>query len=242
MLKNTEGLVLRNIKYGETSIISTMYTKDFGLQAYLIRGARSNKKTGIKANYFQIGQFLDISVYHKPGKNLQYIKEVKLNAQHAIQSQNIVKQSIAQFCSELVLRCVKEEEQNESLYNFLSNFFSNIKQLKKGEMVLSPIQFTLQFASIIGFAINNNYSSVILPFFDALNGDFCADISNNSYTSSKETSVVIHTCLLEGTAIITKQDLRESVLRDLLRFLKLHIEQMSEVKSVAVLHQILHDE
>ncbi len=241
MLKNTEGLVLRNTKYGETSIISTLYTKDFGMQAYLIRGARSNKKTGIKANYFQIGQFLDISVRHIPGKSLQYIKEVKLNAQHAIQSQNIIKQSIAQFCSELVLRCIKEEEYNEALYEFLASSFYKIQQSNKTNLALSPIRFTIQFAAMIGFEINNNYSDTT-TYFDALNGTFCSDLSNNSYISQKETSALIHQLLVHDPLIISTSTVREAALKDLLRFLKLHLEQMDEVKSVSVLHQILHTE
>lgn len=239
MQKNTEGLVLRNIKYGETSIISTLYTKDFGLQAYLIRGARSNKKTGIKANYFQVGQFLEITVYHKPGKNLQYIKEVKLSATHAIQSQHIVKQSIAQFCSELVLRCVKEEEYNKDLYSFLSTFFSRIKKLEPEQLALFPIRFTLRFAALIGFEINNNYSTT-RAYFDALNGDFCEEISHNSYTSKKLHSLLIFKCLMNEEKITSAQSEREQALNDLLRFLKLHIEQMGEIKSVEILHQILH--
>ncbi len=241
MLKNTEGLVLRNIKYGETSIISTLYTKEFGMQAYLIRGARSSKKTGIKANYFQIGQFLDITAAHQEGKNLNYIKEVKLHATHAIQSQNIIKQSITQFCSELVLRCVKEEEQNPELFNFLSLFFKRISTLNKEHLALAPIHFTLQFASKLGFEINNNYASSAI-FFDALNGEFCKDISNNSYTSSKEPSALIHNCIA-GNSITTKsQTIRETALYDLIKFLKLQINQMGEIKSVAILHQILHGE
>lgn len=240
MLKDTQGLVLRNIKYGETSMISTLYTKDFGLQAYLIRGARSNKKTGIKANYFQVGQFLDITVYHKPGGNLQYIREVKLNAAHAVQSQNIVKQSVSQYCSELILRCMKEEEENEVLYNFLLNFIGNIKELKKEALGLAPIQFTLQFAALIGFEINNNFSND-RPHFDALNGEFCREISNNSYCSKIEPSALINACLQNKYTIATSFSIREQSLHDLLRFLKLHIEQMSEMKSVEILHQILHD-
>jgi len=240
VLKNTQGLVLRNIKYGETSIISTLYTKDFGMQAYLIRGARSNKKTGIKANYFQIGQFLDVTVYHKPGKNLQYIREVKLNADHAIQSQHIVKQSITQFCSELILRCVKEEEQNETLYNFLASFFSRVKELKKEDLALAPIKFTLLFSAKIGFEINNNYSDE-RPHFDALNGEFCSEISTNSYCSKRAPSALIFNCIKDKDSAPSEQSERELALHDLLRFLKLHIEQMSEMKSVGILHQILHD-
>lgn len=240
MLSNTQGLVLRNIKYGETSIISTIYTREFGMQAYIIQGARSSKKTGIKANYFQIGQFLDLSVYHKPSKNLQYIKEVKLSATAAIQSQNIIKQSIAQYCCELILRCVKEEEENADLYNFLTNFFKTIKALSREDLALAPLQFTILFAAKIGFAIHNNFATD-RSFFDALNGEFCEDISNNRYTSNAITSQIINQCLQSSKHQNVPQKNREEALHSLLLFLKLQIDQMGDVKSVSVLHQILHD-
>lgn len=240
MLSNTQGLVLRNIKYGETSIISTLYTSDFGLQAYIIQGARSSRKTGIKANYFQIGQFLDLSVYHKPGKNLQYIKEVKLNADYAIQSQNIIKQSIAQYCCELILRCVKEEEQNTDLFNFLAAFFKEIKALSRENLALAPIQFTLQFASKIGFAVNENADDSHC-FFDALNGEFCDDITQNRYIANREASEIIAHCLQSNQTFAATNKNRENALHSLILFLKLQIEQMGDIKSVSILHQILHD-
>jgi len=241
MQKNTEGLVLRTIKYGETSIISTLFTRDFGIQAYLIRGARSNRKTGIQANYFQIGQILDISVDYKPGKNLHYIKEVRLNSKNAIQSQNIVKQSIIQYCSELVLRCVKEEEKNESLFSFLALFFDKVSSLTKENVALAPIHFTLQFAAKIGFEIYDNHSEN-KPFFDALHGSFCAEISENAYTSDKEVSDLIQRCLSDSSLSAIRQSVREKTLQDLIRFLSIQIEQMGDIKSVAILHQILHGE
>jgi DNA repair protein RecO (recombination protein O) len=240
MQKNTEGLVLRTIKYGETSIISTLFTRDFGMQAYLIRGARSSKKTGIKANYFQIGQFLDITVDYKPGKNLNYIKEVKLNSEHAIQSQNIVKQSVIQYCSELVLRCVKEEEKNEALFSFLALFFDKVGLLANENIALAPLHFTLQFAAKIGFEIYDNFS-LDKPHFDGLNGSFCKEQSNNSYTSNKQSSLLIHQCLGGRDQKTFPQTIREQSLNDLIRFLKLQIDQMGDVKSVGILHQILHD-
>ena len=239
MLKNTEGLVLRNIKYGETSIISTIYTKDFGIQAYMIRGARSNKKTGIKANYFQIGQFLDLTVQHNPSKNIQYIKVVKLNTEQAIQSQNIIRQSIAQFCCELVLRCIKEEEENQELYVFLSNFFSEIKSAVNSKLSNLPIQFVLQFASHIGFAISNNYAPP-LQYFDALNGEFSADAHHNIYTANTTTSQFIAPILANNPMAQIDLKTRENTLNALLLFLKLHLDQMGEIKSVYILHQILH--
>ena len=63
MTHKTKGIVLRVIKYGETSIIATLFTELFGVQTYLVNGIRTSKKTGSKAAMYQPGAILDMEVY-----------------------------------------------------------------------------------------------------------------------------------------------------------------------------------
>ena len=44
MTHKTKGIVLRTVKYGETSVIVTILTELFGLQSYLINGVRSSSR------------------------------------------------------------------------------------------------------------------------------------------------------------------------------------------------------
>src|SRR5580700_1042763 len=55
MIHKTKGIVLRTVKYGETSVIVSIYTELFGLQSYIINGIRtsSKKKGSAKGNLFQ---------------------------------------------------------------------------------------------------------------------------------------------------------------------------------------------
>src|SRR5690348_3612929 len=54
MLHKTKGIVLRSVKYGETSLVVTIFTELFGLQSYLVNGVRTVPKKGTaKANLFQ---------------------------------------------------------------------------------------------------------------------------------------------------------------------------------------------
>ena len=69
-------MVLKTVKYGETSIITTVYTELFGVQSYLVKGVRKMSKQGSSsASYFQAGAILEMSVYHNELKNLQFVKE-----------------------------------------------------------------------------------------------------------------------------------------------------------------------
>ena len=50
MVHKTKGIVLRTVKYGETSVIVTILTELFGLQSYLVNGVRtSSGKGGIES-------------------------------------------------------------------------------------------------------------------------------------------------------------------------------------------------
>src|SRR3982750_295665 len=76
MTHKTKGIILRTLKYGETSVITTVYTELFGVQSYIVKGVRqSSKHRATKANYFQSAAILQMEVYHNDLKNLQFIKE-----------------------------------------------------------------------------------------------------------------------------------------------------------------------
>ena len=53
MTHKTKGIILRTIKYGETSIVVTIFTELFGVQTYLVNGIRTQKRSGNKAAMFQ---------------------------------------------------------------------------------------------------------------------------------------------------------------------------------------------
>lgn len=241
MLVNTTAFVLRNVRYGETSLISTLYTKAFGLQSYLIRGARANKKSGIHASYFQLGQLLEITAYHKPGKSLQTLKEVGLSKLRPFQEHTILQQSVAQYCTELILRCVKEEEQSESLFEFIERAFITMYDVHDQQLANFPIHFTLLFAEQIGFAITNNFSPE-RQFFDATVGQFTNERHASKYTLDEGPSKQLVQFLgNKQEGIKSSGQLRKNMLEALLLFLKLHVEQMQDIKSLAILHELVND-
>src|SRR6188768_3866018 len=101
MTHKTKGIVLRAIKYGETSLVVTVFTELFGIQTYMVNGARSSKRSGSKAAMYQPSSLLDMEVYHYEQKSMQRIKECSWSyLQHHTQS-SVVKNSIALFMMEL---------------------------------------------------------------------------------------------------------------------------------------------
>src|ERR1044072_9918003 len=97
-LHNTKGIVLRTVKYGETSVIVTIFTELFGLQSYIVNGVRSSTKKGSgKANLFQPSAILDLVVYHNELKNLNRIKEFKWDHLYNHILSDVKKNAVALF-------------------------------------------------------------------------------------------------------------------------------------------------
>jgi DNA repair protein RecO (recombination protein O) len=44
MLDKTEGIVLKTTKYSESSVITSIFTKKYGLLSFIVQGIRSSKK------------------------------------------------------------------------------------------------------------------------------------------------------------------------------------------------------
>src|SRR5690606_41452705 len=74
MLYKTPGIALKTTNYADNSIVVHIFTETFGMQSYLINGARK-LKARLPANLFQPLHLLDLVVYYKESNGLQRIKE-----------------------------------------------------------------------------------------------------------------------------------------------------------------------
>lgn len=237
MLHSTKAIVLRTVKYGETSLVVTLYTELFGVQAYLVNGVRTEKKSSNKANVYQAATLLDVIVYHHPGKNLQRIKEVRISTFYQSIHRQVIKNSIAIYIVELMSKTITEPESNPELFHFFEQALLTIDTSHESEIADYPLKFTLDLASHLGFAIQpqSNDSQCI---FDLVQGRFESDLSQTSLTVlSKEKSLILGHFIHHGKA--SHQHDRQLLLECLLLYLRHHIPHMGELKSPAVLHAVL---
>ena len=108
-LHKTKGVVLRSVKYGESSLIVTMFTELFGVQSYLVNGVRTSTKKGSgRANLFQPAAILDLVVYHNELRNLQRIREFKWGYLYRDVLSDIKKNAVASFMVELLAKSLKQ--------------------------------------------------------------------------------------------------------------------------------------
>ena len=146
MTHKTKGIVLRTVTYGETSIITSVYTELFGIQSYIVKGVRkSNRTSQGKAIFFQPGAMLDMIVYHNDLKNLQFIKEYNWSYLYNHLFFDVVKNAVAMYIIELLSNCIKQPEANQELFLFVEKI---LHQLDKSNSIITanlPLFFTLLY-------------------------------------------------------------------------------------------------
>jgi len=244
MTHKTKGIVLRSVKYGETSLITTVYTELFGIQSYIVKGVRQSSKTSAgKANYFQPAAMLDMEVYHNELKNLQFIKEYQWSYLYESVLFNVIKNAAALYMIELLQHSLKQPEANPELYYLIED---SLKQLDKGNDTLTanlPLYFTLHLATELGFQIQGEYSKQT-PVLDLQEGFFVNEIPANIFyitdelarTTSQINNIHFYNDL-ENFHL--NRNLRRQLLEAYGQYLALHIEGFGELKSLKVLQEVL---
>ena len=120
MLHKTRGIVFKTTDYGDSSIIVQVFTEKFGLQSYIVNGAKK-PKAKISRNMFQPLHLLDMVVYHKNTGNVQRIKEVKNAPVLQTIPYDVIKSSLAIFLNEVLYKAVKQQSADEDLFEYVFN-------------------------------------------------------------------------------------------------------------------------
>ncbi|MEZ5017779.1 MAG: DNA repair protein RecO [Flavipsychrobacter sp.] len=244
MLLKTRGIVLRKIKYGETSLICTIFTEALGIQSYLVQGVRTTKTRGNKAGLLQPCTLLDIVAYQKEQTGLQRLKEFQPSYIYSGIQEDIIKNSIALFSAELLLKLLPEHAKMEDIFQFAYQYFCSIDKEVNNKIGNYPIYFVIQCSKLLGYDIHGNYSAQT-PYIDLKEGAFVSTppaipTTLNDLEIRLLSQLVEADTIAEATRIAMNATQRFTLLDWYIEFLQAHTEHMRNIKSLAVLRAILH--
>lgn len=243
MLHKTKGLVLRAVKYGETSLIVSIYTEMFGVQSYIINGVRtSSLKQPYRANLFQPATLLDLVVYHNERSNLQRIKEFRWCVIYNDIYRNVHKNTVALFMTEVLQKCLTQPEANPDLYAFLEDIFVHLDKGNAAATANFPLYFLAHLAQFFGFRIQDSFSeeNIIL---DLQEGSFVAARPlHQNYIEGQLCEVISHLLKTQHPdelfELHINREQRKIVLDAFISFYIFHHPGFNNLKSVSVLHAL----
>ncbi len=245
MIHKTKGIVLRSVKYGETSLVLTVFTELFGMQSYIVNGVRTiSKKGSSKAVFFQPAAILDLVVYHNEYKNLQRIKEYKWAYLYQHILSDVIKNSVAMFMVELLTKCLKQPEANAELFYFAEDALIHLD--KSGDTVAAnfPLFFALHLAVFFGFRIHDEFSEQ-KQYLDLEEGLFTAvQPKHSNYLDDKAAEVTSYLLKVQQPAELEELKLNQEFRRFLLNtyetYYRIQIPDFGSLKTLPVLREMMN--
>jgi DNA repair protein RecO (recombination protein O) len=245
MIQTTSGIVFRTTRYGDSSLISSIYTRHFGIQNYLVKGVRKSfGKSEGKAACFQPGAILELVVYHQDTKNLQYIREVNWGFLYTTIYGEVIKNTVALFMVEILQHCIRQPEPNSVLYEFIEKSLRQLDQATPKITANFPLFFALRLSSMLGFQLQGKYSDET-SVLDLQEGQFVTNVPAHPYFLEGEASDITSrlqsiTDLDQLEKITVPRTLRKELLASYLQFYGWHVPDFGNLRSWQVIQEILH--
>lgn len=244
LLHKTKAIVLRTVPYGDTSLIVSAYTELFGLQSYIVKGARSVSKKGAgQSQYFQPSALLDLVVYHNDLKQLQIIKEIKWAFLYQNVLSSVLKNSVALFMVEMLGKCIKQTETNEELFAFAESSLRILDEAEIAVVANLPLHFSLQLAGQLGFMIEDNYSETN-KLLDLQEGRFVAQAPEHTfYLETRLAEISFALLQMNNPVTLYRIKLNKQTRHQLLQayeyFYQFHLQDFGYLKTVKILEEVL---
>lgn len=247
-LHQTKGIVLRTVKYGETSVIVTIFTELFGIQSYLINGVRtSTARSGSKLSFFQPASLLEMVVYHNELKQLNRVREYKWTYLYNSLSSDVVKNGIAMFIIELLSRCLKQPEPNAELFQFTEDCLIEIDRSDIQSSANFPLFYALHATNFFGVPPVNISAAVARSpeiYFDLKEGNFSSVRPDHPQFLENRLAVITAELLkarkwVELSGVKLNQDSRRALLEAYEQYYHLHIPDFRPLKSIRILREII---
>lgn len=236
----TKGIVFRQLKYRESSIIIDVFTEQKGLKSYLIHGVRSQKPT-VSPMLVQPGSSIDLVAYDAPQSTLNKVKEVKAGIVYTSLPFSVPKSAIGQFIIEVCRQVIKEETPQPELYAFMEYTLTHIDQ-SRDSLTHFPIFFLLRLCEQLGFGLEYAWFGDE-TYLDLKEGAFCPNPPRHKYVLYPELATLLRDYLqadwLSYTQIENKGGLRHQLFGQVVLYLKLHVENFGELHSPDILRSIL---
>jgi len=234
----TSGIVLHTIKYTDSTSIITVYTQQFGKVSYMVHGV-NKKKSVFPAAFLQPLSLIEMDVFHTPGKNIQRLKEIRMEHPFTGIPFDPVKNALALFLSEVLFRTLKQTECDDNLYLFIEN---SILQLDCSEKGISNFHlvFLLKLTRYLGFEPNQDQGHG--NYFDLMNGVFLKEKPLHSHFVLPEISAdfinVLNADYSTMDILPFTRARRANLLKSIVEYYQLQVPDFHELHSLAVLQSL----
>lgn len=235
-MKKTRALVIKHLKYGDSGLILHLYTREMGMLAFMIKGFYKQKKRN-RSLLFPFAE-VEVSVDESKRGSLKNPRNLQTSHTFVDLHTQPTKAIVLQLLSEIVFSCLKQDEANPQLYDFI--FYSlDLLDQKNHDFADFHLYFLLKMSQYLGF--HPNTENVAASFFDLEEGRFCSQIQSGFTLGEEESHFFKKMISMEfnqESKNIFNQGQRRFLLNKLLQYYQLHLPDFREPKSLEVIKML----
>ncbi len=148
MIVATDAIVVKHMRYRETSRIVTLYTREFGRISGLAKGSRDLKSKFGGA--LEPLTFARIVLYRREGRDLHLLSQADIVDPYARLHAEIERLAVGFSVAEMLLQIVHGEERHPALFQLTQDALAAIDRAPSNVTSVLPA-FELRLASLHGF-------------------------------------------------------------------------------------------
>ncbi len=228
-IAKTEAFVLKTIKYGETSKIVTLFTKDFGKLNAIVKGARNYKSK--LCGTLESMNYIRAVIYLKESRELQLISNAEYIKSFTNIQSDIDKLQASFKIIEILNRSVVNNDVNRDLFDILLSSISMLNN-SVANFEIYILNFQIELSKILG----------ISPVFtDSKSNNETFFTNNEFYVSNSLISSLlkVEKCAIEE---LEKLEINNIITGNLInsyeRFLMKHTSGANYYKSTKVFQEL----
>ena len=220
MIVSTEGIVLRSMKFGDSSKIISLYSLEEGMVSLIAKGARNPKSKFGSA--LQPLSIIYASFYKKSNRDLHIVNKAELIKPLSGISRSIEKMAVGLSLVESVSHTQEKDDANHELFYLLKD-----KLIKLNSIEIDPftifISFQIELAQLMGFGIDfsglNTGKEKNTFYFPS--GSFLKENAydlDNSFVLNKISADIINNIINKKSQIFQGMEIRFEVINEIAGF------------------------
>lgn len=238
LIYHTRAIVLRTVKFGESSLIVDMYTEQKGHQTFVINSVRKARAV-THASLLQLLSLVDLVAYHQDHKKIHRIKEVR--SDHVWQSIpfDMRKSSVITCLAEVCSKCITTADPHPELFTFLRDALIGYDLPDHFDRDFL-IRFLVSLSHFLGFGIDVPETKVEGKYFDLMEGHIIHTRPTHNYLMSMEDLHHLSSIMAQGpdNKADAPHDVRKRLVDQLIMYYQLHVESLREVHSLRILREL----
>lgn len=232
--EKTPALVLGVVKYGESGHVVRTFTPDHGLVPFMVHSLHA-KRTGVmRPSMTMPMSALDIVIRAKSKGNLKTMAEVRPLEHWKLIHTDPIRMTLCTFAAEVLGKVVTEEHADPFLFNSTMDWLKSIDS-EEASLATAGHEFLLLVCRHLGcFPSVETYKPNAV--FDLMDGTFTASAPDHTFWLTGEESEALY-LLIHREKVPKKY--RQSLLNELLGYLRIHHEPFGTLKSLEVIRDLL---